>query len=160
MSGWKWFDDEMQWKRQVPDSGEWTAGSPPLPGWAADRLPAARFIRLWGSSETINDVKKVLFWLDEEELEQERSRISAWLEEKGYVGLPLLPRREDVLLSEEELEALLDEGLLTRAEEEDTREDYDPVRAVLEAQEESASHLRSHIQTEELGGGMRFRAKH
>jgi hypothetical protein len=171
MSEWKWFDEEMQWKRPAPmgegkhsapgSVGSWIPGSPPLPVWAVDgRIPPAKFIRIWSASETLNDARKEIFWLSAEALEEERLRISSWLEARGYEPLHGLPDRSEILLSEDDLSLLLEEGLLRRAEEEDTREAYDPGKAVMDAQDPSPKQPRSHIQTHEMGGGMRFRAKH
>ena len=171
MSEWKWFDEEMQWKRLAPPpEGEhsaegrarsWIPGCPPLPEWAeSGRIPVARFIRIWSASGTINDARKEIFWLSAEAMEEERLRISSWLEAKGYEPLPGLPDRSEILLTEDELSLLLEEGLLRKAEEVDTREAYDPVKAVMDAEEPPPEQPRSHIQTHEMGGGMRFRAKH
>ena len=157
-----WFENEMKWMTQVPEGTEWVESNPVLPAWAANgKVPANRFVRIWAGAETLNDVKKEIFWLSLEQLEEKRKLISSWLMENGYQQLKLLETKEALLFTRGELKELLEEGLILRQDEdvEDEREAYDPMKAVLEAQQHQENTNRSHIETYEVGG-LRFRARH
>jgi len=157
-----WFENEMKWKAQMPNNGEWVECNPTLPAWSIDgNVPAARFVRIWANSETLNEVKKQIFWLSLEQLEEKRQLISNWLEENGYQHLKELGTKEALLFTRGQLQELLDEGLIQPQEEDelDEREDYDAMKAVLEANQHQENSNRSHIETYEVGG-LRFRARH
>ena len=169
-----WFAQEMVWKTRHDTTNEWVEYLPELPSWAPEGfVSAVKFIRIWANATSLNDVKKQLFWLSLDDLQSKKQKISVFLAEQGYQPLADLQVEDEVLLNEVQLEDLLEEGLIHKAEagdvsedsnqeedSEDDREVYDPIQAMLNAEPHHQASERSLIQTMEVGGGFRFRAKH
>ena len=163
---YKWFDQEMLWKKE--ENGAWVSVEPPKPAWAdaLASVPPVVFVEIWANSDALNDVKRELFWLSESELLSQRDEISQWLEENGFHPLSVLKPRSENLLSERQLEFLLSKGLIHRADVEKEEEEEDEAEsAAREEEQETPSSYEEeysphrHIQISE-GGGMRFRVRH
>ena len=125
-AGFVWVEEELVWKRR--EGATWVVAQPPLPDWAAVRggkVPAAQFVRLWARAETLNQLKSWLFWLSLEELEQRRAELSAWLSAEGFAPLPALPTRAELPLTRAELQELVRDGCLLRADGDEDDYDYD-----------------------------------
>jgi hypothetical protein len=111
----QWFADEMVWKRRKGRARTWTAENPPLPDWAkasGGGVPPAQFVRLYTAADSMSTLKSQLFWLSLGEIEAFRLGISLWLSHNGIQPLAPLDGSGTVL-SEEDLSAMLTEGLLS-----------------------------------------------
>ena len=166
-----WFAQEMVWKVRSDTSGDWREYQPELPDWAPEGfVSASKFIRIWAKAASLNEVKKQLFWLSLDDVQTKKNDISRFLEEQGYEPLAELQREDEVLLSDAQLADLLLEGVIKQQAdeqhseekpiEEDEREVYDPIQAMLDAEPHQYHSERSFIETIEVSGGLRFKAKH
>ena len=165
---YKWFDEEMVWKRN--DNDTWLVENPPLPRWAQQStfLPPVLFIEIWNGSAALNDVKRELFWLTHEEIQQQKETLSQFLSNKGYAPLQELLPRSEALLTDAQLEMLMSKGVIQRADQEnpeetEKQEEEKQETASGQPQEPQEEHdyleQYRHIQISE-GGGLRFRARH
>ena len=166
-----WFAQEMVWKARNDTTGDWNECQPDLPEWAPEGfVSASNFIRIWAKAASLNEVKKQLFWISLDDLQRKRDNISTFLEAQGYEPLVELQREDEILLSDAQLTDLLIEGVIKRqaeeqqaeeeSVEEDDREVYDPIQAMLDAEPHQHHSERSLIQTMEVSGGLRFKARH
>ncbi len=166
----RWDSEKNTWKKKSAEG--WIEFIPEIPSWAPDGIPdPEKFICLWASAEFYVDVRKEFFWMTDVEIEERRLLISDWLVSKGYRALPILPLKKMELLSDSQLDSLLSSGMIQKSKQEpkvkksvepadEDLEDYDPVQALLDAQDKGYhSKEMSHIHTMEVGPGMRFRAK-
>ncbi len=114
-SPYRWFADELVWKRRKGRAKTWTAENPPMPDWAqasGGGVEPARFVRLYAAADSLSTLKSQLFWLSLGEIEAMRIGISQWLSEHDIQ--PLAPLAgSGAVLEEADLSALLAEGVLS-----------------------------------------------
>lgn len=144
-----WFSRELCWKEKI--GGEWVESTPPRPEWALQQedIPAIRFIPVWTTSSSLNDVKKHFFWKTVEALEHQYEEINIWLEKNDYEPLPKRHIQSTDFLNPQELQALEEQGLLIKKTP-DPASTYTP--------DPDPPLPRQHIQISE--GGFRFQARH
>jgi hypothetical protein len=161
---WQWCTVRLQWQSYDEETEQWYDDNPPLPDWfikAQGVITVAQFITIWQQASNLNEVKKELYWLSIEEIEEWSQFVREELERLSIQSLQDLELIRESLLSVEEVERLVTAGLLNKEEYYEIPSDvYDPAKALLEAQSKREKEDRPHVQTMEVGGRYRFRAKH
>ena len=161
---WRWSASLLEWQSYDEASELWVSDFPELPDWfvgCQGELSIHRFIEIWQQSSTLNDVKKVLFWMPIKEIEEYSQWVNAVLEARGLKELQHLELQSIIVLSEEEVNDLISKELLEKETFYEPEGDvYDPVKALLRAQSKKNPEGTPHIQTVEVGGRYTFRAKH
>ena len=173
----KWISDALMWMSYSQAEETWVHNPPEYPDWTLPPnhdIPAVVFIRIWQSSDSINDVKKLLFWRTIEQLESQRQRINVFLSEHHFQPLQSLSVVSTAMLSPEQLESLESDGLIASLvyseanppsepesglPEPDNHDDYDAARAAFDAVSGDGYNPHSHIASVEIHGG-RFRGRH
>jgi hypothetical protein len=115
-----WSEEAMEWGSKNARTGKWVRSDPPRPDWADEPAGlAARFVRIWSSSDSISAVRRSLFWVSMEELLAHYRSLNAFLINQGYAPLQLLPLRSGgpppelpPILSVAELAALASEKVI------------------------------------------------
>ena len=175
----RWISDALMWMSFSQAEETWVHNPPEYPDWTLPPnhgVPAVNFIRIWQSSESINDVKKHLFWRTVEQLEAQRQSINDFLSAKQFEPLAPLSIVSTAMLSLEQIDALEADGLIRPVEpkvvhseaaqafeqttpEQANPEVYDAARAVFDAVSGSDYGPHSSIASVEVHGG-RFRGRH
>lgn len=160
---WRWNDLKLQWE-YLDHKGQYFPEHHPLPRWfieAGAEISASKFCEIWQSADTLNDVKKELFWCSLEELEEQKEQINAVLRNNSVQILEKLELVVAPILSREEILELLDKDILFREPDGQLEGDeYDPMKALLEAQRKQDRQEARHIQTMEISHKRRFSIRH
>lgn len=115
-----WNEKAMEWGSKSAKTGKWVRSDPPRPDWADEPAGlAARFVRIWSSSDSISAVRRSLFWVSMEELLAHYRSLNAFLINQGYAPMKLLPLHSGgpspelpPILSVAELTALASDGVI------------------------------------------------
>ena len=138
---WRWSTVELQWQRKISEEPDiWVRDHPPLPEWFINSggvVTPSTLASLWNEASSVAMLKREVFWLSLEELEcmlSALTEIEAPVVEdsKGDLGVSSTKRGDEQAL-------------------------YDPMRAILDAQEGRPFNPQHQFETIEGG---RFRAKH
>ena len=157
---WQWNDDALQWMFWLEVEKMWIPEHKPMPDWFLKEgcVSTRRFVLIWKQATSINDVKRELFWWSVQEILDTWESINQTCVQQSIVKLSPLP-----LLQPEKqklaIHTLLEEGLLEK-ESFHQEEGYDPMKALLKAQQQKQESGRVQFQSMEVEGRYRFQAKH
>jgi hypothetical protein len=132
----------LRWQRKISVEPEiWVPDHPSLPVWFVEyggQVPDSVFLDLWTQNPSVLLMKKILFWWSVTEIEQK---------------IQLLE-----LTVDESIESTQPSPLVVESTTVQSRDgEYDPMRALLAAQESRPFNPQRQFETIEGG---RFRAKH
>lgn len=149
-SNWRWSPQNLQWERRLSLSEDfWVSDHPPLPDWfieAGGQISDSVFLELLASTATLEELHQQLFWMSQDELS---AMVKAHSQDTVFVEGTIDPsdtRSDDVVSTEDVM--LVDS---------EPSAGYDPMRALLAAQESRPFNPQRQFET--LEGG-RFQAKH
>jgi hypothetical protein len=164
MMEWRWNSSLLAWQFCDNDLEIWVVDHPRLPDWFIEsqgELVIHKFVEIWQQANSLNEVKKSLFWMPVQEIEEYAEWVNTVLEGRGIKKLQPLKLQSVVVLSESQVDDLISRELLEKeAFYEPDGDVYDPVKALLRAQSKRESRETPHIQTLEVGGRYTFKAKH
>ena len=158
---WQWNDDLLQWMFWLEIEKMWIPEHKPMPDWFLQDgcVSTRKFVCIWKQSTSINEVKKEIFWWSVQEIVDTWESINQMCVQQSIVKLPSLP-----LLQPEKqalaLQTLLEEGLLEKETFHQEEQGYDPMKALLKAQQQKQETGRVQFQSMEVDGRYRFQAKH
>ena len=109
---YRYFYKELQWKFRTTD-GSWIVKDPPLPEYVKEFSPV-HFVKIWVKCHSMNDVHRVLFWLNREEIENYVEEINIALQDCGYELLKPLQYRTQGIFSDEDFLHLEDKGYIKK----------------------------------------------
>lgn len=161
---WRWNQVELQWELYDRVKKRWYFDHHPLPTWflnAQGIVTVKRFIQIWQVAETLGDVKKKIFWWSINELKDFAIEIDLFLKTKEFKPLKELSLESKEFISVKELDGLVASSILEKKEyAQESSEHYDPMKALLQAQEDQGQRGMSHIETMEVSGRYRFQVRH
>lgn len=161
---WRWNKDKLHWEVYDRSRRKWTFEHHSLPKWfLTDEgvVTPKRFIKIWQKAKSFSDVKREIFWWSVEEIQEFAANINQFLQAKEIEPLKehLLSQKE--WISQKDLDGLVEKSILQKEEyAQDSSEDYDPMKALLQAQKKRSPSNLSSIETMEVTGRYRFQARH
>ena len=136
---WRWCSDSLQWQRRVSTVPEiWVVDHPSLPKWFIEfggQVPDSVFLELWTQYSSLTLMKKALFWM----------------------SLSAIEHRLHILVADTDMIDSSEQSLVSDLNPQENDGEYDPMRALLAAQEGRPFNPQRQFETIEGG---RFRAKH
>lgn len=139
---WRWSSDALHWQRRLSTVPEiWVTDHPSLPVWFVEsggQVPDSVFLALWTQYSSVALMKRELFWWSLSDIEH---RLQCLIEDMDESPDSI----EEVGANQDSQMSLSNDG------------GYDPMRALLAAQESRPFNPQRQFETIEGG---RFRAKH
>ena len=109
---YRYFYKELQWKFRNSD-GSWVIKNPPLPEYAEEFSPV-HFVKIWTKCHSMNDVHRLLFWLNREDIENYFEEINTALQDCGYEQLQTLKYQAQGIFSDEDFLYLEERGYIRK----------------------------------------------